>query len=187
MSGGCCVRLLVCSTILALIAVAQPATAGGTMSSGSLCGADETVLFSCSIKRASGNAIASLCSSKKLTRNRGYLQYRFGKQGRVELEFPREQNGSRGAFYFAHYFRPLVDLTEVRFVNDGYRYTLFAHFDDESKPAIHQSGVRVTALGGDAKPVEMTCSAAPLNHMARLAGILPCDKDSGLNTDTCAQ
>lgn len=60
----------------------------------SLCAADETIIFNCATKPA--GKIVSLCASKDLTKDKGYLQYRFGLPSKVELEFPekREQRGT---------------------------------------------------------------------------------------------
>lgn len=47
--------------------------------------AEETV-FSCSLDR---NKIVSICASKPLTTQSGYVQYRFGRAGKPELMFPK--------------------------------------------------------------------------------------------------
>jgi hypothetical protein len=45
----------------------------------SLCTKGEKVVFSCALK--SSTKTVSLCSSQKLTKSEGYLQYRFGVPG----------------------------------------------------------------------------------------------------------
>ncbi|MGZ8530498.1 MAG: hypothetical protein ACXW6J_07640 [Candidatus Binatia bacterium] len=53
----------------------------------SLCRAEEQIIFTCV---AAGSAkFASLCGSRLLDHRRGYLQYRYGNPGAIELQFPR--------------------------------------------------------------------------------------------------
>src|SRR5258706_15993266 len=75
----------------------------------SLCAKDERIIFSCPVKRPA--KIVSLCASKDLTSERGYLQYRFGLPDKVELEFPKDRTGTQQKFQYTHYFRAQVDLT----------------------------------------------------------------------------
>src|SRR5882762_6235267 len=49
----------------------------------SLCAKDERIIFSCPVKRPA--KMVSVCASKDLTSHRGYLQYRFGLPGNIEL------------------------------------------------------------------------------------------------------
>src|SRR5215218_3085492 len=76
----------------------------------SLCNADENIIFSCATRQS--GKIASLCSSKDLTKDRGYLQYRFGLRGKIELEFPQNRQQTQQAFKYTHYFRAQFDLSE---------------------------------------------------------------------------
>src|SRR5690349_4637553 len=99
----------------------------------SLCAKDEKVIFSCSLKRSMKTV--SLCSSSKLTRESGYLQYRFGRPGKVELEFPNNRAGSLKAFKYSHYFRAKVDYTEISFIRNGFTYAVFDDYNGEEKPA----------------------------------------------------
>src|SRR5215204_3111641 len=87
----------------------------------SLCGKDEKTIFTCQVRPLIKTA--SLCSSATLNKTEGYLQYRFGVPGKVELEYPKGRTGSRDAFAYSHYFRAKVDLTEISFSLDGYSYT----------------------------------------------------------------
>jgi len=73
------------------IAAGQPGIGGAETSPGlSLCATEETVVFSCRTvgKKAK---LLSLCGSKVLDEKTGYIQYRFGQPGNVELEFPKEK------------------------------------------------------------------------------------------------
>ena len=111
----------------------------------SLCAKDERIIFSCVTKRAA--KIVSLCASKDLTNDRGYLQYRFGLPAKIELEFPKNRQGTQPQFHYSHYFRYQVDLTEINFTIDGYDYQIFDTYNGEEKPKISEQGVNVTVPG----------------------------------------
>src|SRR6185369_9181507 len=95
----------------------------------SLCAKDERVIFSCPIKRPA--KIVSVCASKDLTSDRGYIQYRFGLPAKVELEFPKERIGSQQKFQYSHYFRAKVDLTDITFTVNGYEYQVTDDYNGE--------------------------------------------------------
>src|SRR5436853_4175730 len=90
---------------------------------GTLCEKGERIIFSCPVKRPV--KIVSLCASKDLTSERGYLQYRFGLPGQIELEFPKDRKGTQQQFHYTHYFRAQFDLTEITFAINGYEYQVF--------------------------------------------------------------
>ena len=123
------------------------------LQTGTLCARDERVIFSCPIKRPA--KIVSLCAAKDLTNERGYVQYRFGLPGRVELEYPKERTGTQEKFHYTHYFRAQFDLTEISFTNEGYEYQITDDYNGEEKPAQSIQGVSVTVPG---KPREMSLS-----------------------------
>jgi len=116
--------------------------AGGDVAQGTtLCENTEKVVFSCQLK---GAKMVSLCGSSKFTKTDGYLQYRFGLPGKVELEYPQQRSDSQKTFHYSHYFRAQVDLTEITFSANGYTYTVFSNYNGEEKPAISDQGVKVT-------------------------------------------
>jgi hypothetical protein len=124
----------------------------------SLCQKGEKVVFSCAVRRA--GKIVSLCSSSKLSKAEGYLQYRFGRPGQVELEFPKDRSTSREAFKYSHYFRAQVDSTEISFTVDGYTYSVFDEFNGEEKPAISEKGLTVTS-DSTKREVKYLCQGKP--------------------------
>ena len=132
---------------------------GGDLQANSLCARTEQIIFSCVTKRAgtsvarSPSKIVSLCASRDLAKERGYLQYRYGLPGKVELEFPNSRTGTQQLFQYTHYMRYQVDLTEIDFEIDGYRYQIFDDYNGEEKPRISTEGVSVTAPG---KPKEVS-------------------------------
>lgn len=136
----------------------------------SLCTKDERVIFSCAVKRPA--KIVSICGSKDLTSERGYLQYRFGLPGKIELEFPKDRKGTQAQFHYTHYFRAQVDLTEISFTLDGYEYSVFDDYNGEEKPVQSSQGVSVTAPGKP-KEVSFVCKAKPKADYSDLQAVLP--------------
>ena len=150
--------------------VALSAQAPAAVQPNSLCAKDERIIFSCPIKRPA--KIVSVCASKDLTSDQGYIQYRFGLPAKVELEFPKERQGSQQKFQYSHYFRARVDLTEISFTSNGYEYQVTDDYNGEEKPAQTIQGVMVTASG---KPKEITlaCRIKPKADYTDLQSVLP--------------
>jgi hypothetical protein len=135
----------------------------------SLCAKDEQVIFSCLVKRPA--KIVSLCGSKDLAKERGYLQYRFGLPGKVELEYPKDRLGTQAKFQYTHYMRYQVDLTEINFNIDGYEYQIFDTYNGEEKAKISTQGVSVTAPGKP-KDVSFVCRGKAKADFSNLPEIL---------------
>jgi hypothetical protein len=136
----------------------------------SLCARDERVIFSCAVKRPA--KIVSICASKDLTSERGYLQYRFGVPGKVELEYPSDRHGTQQKFQYSHYFRARFDMTSINFTIDGYEYSVFDDYNGEEKPTQSQQGVSVTAPGKP-KEVSFVCRTKPKADYSDLQAVLP--------------
>ena len=141
----------------------------GVLQPNSLCAKDERIIFSCPIKRPA--KIVSLCSSKDLTSDRGYLQYRFGLPGKIELEYPKDRTGTQQKFHYTHYFRAQFDLTEISFTNDGYEYQITDDYNGEEKPAQSIQGVSVTSPGKP-KEVNLSCRTKPKADYTDLQAVL---------------
>src|SRR5206468_658634 len=105
------------------LAVAHPAQATRTLQPNTLCSKDERTIFACLLKQPA--KIVTVCASKNVTSETGYLQYRFGLSGKVEVEFPKDRTGTQQKFDYNHYFRARVDLTEINFSVDGVNYSVF--------------------------------------------------------------
>ena len=137
-------------------------TSAASLQPNSLCAKSEHIIFSCVTKRSgipasrSPAKIVSLCGSRDLDKQRGYLQYRYGLPGKVELEFPSARIGTQQMFQYTHYMRYQVDLTEINFEIDGYQYQIFDDYNGEEKPRISTEGVSVTAPGKQ-KEVSFVC------------------------------
>ena len=120
----------------------------------SLCEKAEKVVFTCQLKNSA--KVVSLCSSSKLTKTEGYLQYRFGVPGKIELEYPRQRSDAQKSFHYSHYFRARFDLTEISFSLDGHTYTVFDNYNGEEKRSITDQGITVK-LPDDKKEVSYAC------------------------------
>jgi len=169
------------STLLSAAIVGSLLVAGALTSStsasqatglqvGTLCAKNERVIFSCPIKRPA--KIVSLCASKDLTSDRGYLQYRFGLPEKIELEFPQERTGTQQKFQYSHYFRAQVDMTEIGFSINGYQYQITDDYNGEEKPPQTVQGVMVTAPGKP-KEVSFVCRIKPKADYGDLQTVLP--------------
>src|SRR5712692_10537117 len=148
-------------------------TRSGAPQAKSLCAKDERIIFSCPVKKPA--KIVSLCASQDLDKERGYLQYRFGLPGKIELEFPKDRTGTQEKFHYTHYFRARFDLTEVNFTIDGYEYSVFDDYNGEEKPAISTQGVSVTAPGKP-REVNFVCRTKPKADYTDLQAVLLTDK-----------
>jgi hypothetical protein len=140
-----------------------------------LCTPSEQVVFSCRIGKA--GKLVSLCASPGLSRDQGALAYRFGRPGRVELQFPAAdvQDGA-GRFRYAHYFRSQVDRTEITFRSGHVRYAVFSYQDADETPS-RKEGVRVSQPG---RASELLCSGKSVKDFSRLEDSVPCDEDNAL-------
>lgn len=138
----------------------------------SLCTKDERIIFSCPIKRPA--KIVSLCASKDLTNERGYVQYRFGLPGKIELEYPKDRKGTQEKFHYTHYFRARFDLTEISFTTNGVEYEITDDYNGEEKPAQSIQGVVVR---GSHTPndVTLTCRAKPKADYTDLQAVFATD------------
>jgi len=162
------VSLVLLSSSSELASASQPRK----LQPGTLCQAGERIIFSCPVKRPA--KIVSLCASKDLTNERGYVQYRFGLPGSVELEYPRERTGTQEKFHYSHYFRAQFDLTEISFTNNGYEYQITDDYNGEEKPAQSIQGVSVTAPGKP-KEVSLSCRIRPKADYTDLQAVFATD------------
>lgn len=135
----------------------------------SLCGVDEVIIFNCATKPS--GKIVSLCASKDLTKDRGYIHYRFGLASKIELEFPKDRQQTPQAFKYNHYFRAQFDQTEISFTSNGYEYSIFDDYNGEERPARSEQGVRVTPPN-NGKEVTLTCRGRAKADYSNLGDVL---------------
>ena len=98
------------------------------------------------------------------------MQYRFGLPGRIELEYPEDQQGTQKWFEYTHYFRYQVDLTEINFSIEGHRYQIFDAYNGEEKPRVIQYGVTVTPPTRES--VSYNCRTKPKADYSKLDEVL---------------
>ncbi len=126
-----------------------------------LCRKGEFEYFSCPISKS--NKVLSVCGDMGSPRERGtsedsWIQYRFGKPGAVELQFPREKRGSLKKFegnYFGRY-----SFMDLRFINEKTKYsvTLYGPYDgpDADERKGYSGSVSVT-LADQTRPTVISC------------------------------
>lgn len=171
--------LLPVFALLQLRATLLGAQAAPNGQASSLCRDEEQIIFSCDA--TPGGRIISLCASKNLDHRRGYLQYRYGKPGTIELQFPQARANTQLAFRYAHYFRAQVDRTEISFDSQDDRYILFDYYEGDVKPAISTAGVRINKLGTTGREVKLLCHGKPTSELGRLETVVTRDHDNALN------
>jgi hypothetical protein len=152
------------------LAEAQAKTKLPALQPNTLCAKDERVIFGCRLKRPV--KIVSVCASKNLTRETGYLQYRFGLPGKIELEFPKDRQRTLEKFDYTHYFRAQFDLTEINFTVDGLNYSVFDDYNGEEKPAQSLQGVAINQPGTGKEEVRFICRTKPKTDYTDLQAVL---------------
>lgn len=135
-----------------------------------LCAKTERVIFACVLRRPA--KIVSVCASKDLTRDTGYLQYRFGSPAKIELEYPKDRAGSQQKFDYTHYFRAQVDLNEINFSVDGVDYSVVDDYNGEEKPAQSLEGLTINWPNTSKKEVRYTCRTKPKTDYTDLRAVL---------------
>jgi hypothetical protein len=128
--------------ILPIVAIAcwfNPAFGAGH------CRPDETTYFSCVVK---GSArVVSVCGGKD------WLQYRFGKPGAIELEFPQERNASLNQFQGASRIHRADGIAAqwLMFARDGTEYSV-----SQMEGGSNFHGVSVLPPGSK-KTIDLSC------------------------------
>jgi hypothetical protein len=100
------------------------------------CNPDESSLFSC--KLTNGKTV-SLCASTDLAPDSGYLQYRFGKLGKVELSLPAKARGIPKELTLSHSKDDSAEYNSVSFMNGEnyiYELTSFRQFKARNKDGV---------------------------------------------------
>jgi len=168
------------SSALTMVLVASRSFAGDvqSISQTTLCRGEEQIFFSCPV--AASAKIVSHCGAKIIDTRRSYVQYRFGRVGALELQYPRERANTQRAFRYAHYFRSKMDRTEIIFDNQDFRYVVFDYYEGDARPGIKEAGVRVTRHRREQETV-LKYSGNPISRLGNLESIVPRDMDNPLN------
>ena len=132
----------------------------------SLCNTNEKIIFNCNIKNSAN--ILSVCASQNLSKDSGYIQYRFGRKGAIELEYPAEKEMSRSSFLFARYTRFQVSKLTLRFSNNKVNYTIFDNYDAESRPYVKEKGIEISGQRMENKNIKLFCDQDALSNLEDL-------------------
>jgi hypothetical protein len=119
-----------------LLAAFTPLTAQAAAAT--LCSPEEEVVYSCS----TGSRYLSICASKNLSKNAGYMQYRFGPAGKSELLFPETLRHPAGLFTPGTLMFSGGGGAYLRFTKTPYVYTIFSAIGNWGK-----KGGKATAQG----------------------------------------
>ncbi len=86
-----------------------------------LCQPHEEVYFSCGIE----GKLISVCASGNISPDNGYVQYRFGRVGEIELEFPKKPYPPRRWFSISDISEGNITFTHLKFNFGKYNYVLY--------------------------------------------------------------
>lgn len=114
-------RKSVCLLAIVIINYAASAEAAHYLGATSLCHAGEIQYFSCELHDS--RKIASVCASNNTSPDRGYVQYRFGTQSKIEYKFPSTLTPPRGKISIVDVSRLPDGLgSHLKFTNGSYTY-----------------------------------------------------------------
>jgi hypothetical protein len=141
-----------------------------------LCQADEDVLFSCNASKK----LISVCASRDLEADHGYLQYRFGSPGKVELAIPSDKStlpansASSGTMMFSG-----GGGAYLRFTAGDFNYAVYTAigkgWGEKDGVAIEHSGKRIAHVSCTDEPVSKLG-----DELFQKAGLKPEDTDFDL-------
>lgn len=96
-----------------------------------LCQPKEVTWFSCETKKGK---VISLCASRNLSNSVGYLQYRFGTESTIELQYPEQRLHPRGRFFFSSVSYSRGVTGHLTFANGPYRYVQYDELSGNNYP-----------------------------------------------------
>ena len=108
-----------------------------------LCEKSEITLWTCETQKK----IYSLCSSEKITKNSGYIQYRASKAGRTIFVFPASKRPPFGIFT---YLSSANGDAFISFSNGSYEYNVI-------DPLRYSSSIEVTSTKPQVKTTGIPC------------------------------
>lgn len=131
----------------------------------SLCSPGEEVIFTCPMQQS--GKLLSVCASPKFS----WLQYRFGRPGKVELAYPKSKSGSVQAFSFWQFVQPNVTYVGLSFVNRNTRYEVFDEWGSGDGGHFMTQGVRVFQPSG--KETQLLCGQPFISRLLDLEAVVP--------------
>ena len=182
MSKASFLKIVFCLSVSAILsgvyclqtenAAAQTNKKTAAVKSKSLCQSGEQTIWTCA---TTGNKVASVCASKDLAEDKGYVQYRFGAPGKIELEYPKERKDSAQKFKYSRYTRPLVTMLTLEFENEGVVYEIHDDDNSEEKPPVRAASIDI-ADGG--KNASLVCRLPTTGSLMKLEDIVPRNEEN---------
>jgi hypothetical protein len=86
-----------------------------------LCQPHEEVYFSCPV----AGKVLSVCASGNISPDNGYVQYRFGRIGKIEFEYPDKPYPPRKLFSISDISGGNLSFTHLKFDSGKYHYVLY--------------------------------------------------------------
>ncbi|MFW9079793.1 hypothetical protein ACOI9X_11000 [Pseudomonas sp. P2757] len=86
---------------------------------GTLCSDDEDIYFSCPL---TGGKTVSVCASGNSKPSAGFVQYRYGVPGKIEMVFPKSAVPPKGKFFVVNASEGSVNLNIIKFKTGPYTY-----------------------------------------------------------------
>ena len=80
--------LRLCVLLCCMVVFSAPALAAGGLRPASLCAEDEALIFTCPV---AGDNLLSVCASQEFGPELGFLQYRYGPEGKSKMFLPTEK------------------------------------------------------------------------------------------------
>jgi len=97
-----------------------------------LCGPGETVWFGAALKGT--GQLVSLCGLPPAAGAPGWVEFRKGKPGAIDLRYPAERAGSFKKFLYRRYTRPRTTYLKIEFARDGLAYAILEFFEADRVP-----------------------------------------------------
>lgn len=129
----------------------------------SWCAKAEKVLFACKHKEK----LISLCASNDLNSKDGYLQYRAGKNSKIELEFPKTKKHPSELFFFS--LMPRGGL--LSFKNEEFSYALSSDLSDKSYIDIKKGDKKISSFECVDTIDNVNLTMTPIQKLLRDAGL----------------
>ena len=158
-------QLTFCSSRPALIVLLffESFLFGKAYANETLCEKSEAIHFSCLV--ANSKKVISVCGSPALSEDEGYLQYRFGRPGAVELVYPKTKEKTQQQFYWEENNNYQSGSKTLYFEIGSYSYAVFSFEIGEvlsgKSDGEKKYGVWVGRLGVNAPPYETLCASVP--------------------------
>lgn len=105
-----------------------------------LCAPTENVVWSCRAKKKT----ISVCASRKISASDGYMQYRIGRPGALEMRYPETLTHPRGHFRYTLYIQGNQSL---EFTKGGYEYAIVEDLrTPEDGVGVWKDGIEITRI-----------------------------------------